>query len=48
MKTGRMQIPLDWSPVLTLKSFVIAVQVRSTMSLTLTGLEDFYLRELCL
>lgn len=32
MKTGRMQIPLEWSPVLTLKSFVIAVQVRTTKS----------------
>jgi ubiquitin-protein ligase len=47
MKTGRMQIPLDWSPVLTLKSFVIAVQVRTTMSLTLIGREDLYLRGLC-
>lgn len=47
MKTGRMQIPLDWSPVLTLKSFVIAVQVRTTMSLTLIGREDLYLRDLC-
>ncbi len=27
LKSGRMQIPLEWSPVLTLKSFARSVQV---------------------